>query len=151
MRRKAAVRLAVLLLVSLSITGCIGFSGSPDKKMIEAVLDRYEQGMKAMNAETLADLLSYPYSSGDTTAILNKEGAVIFFNMVFSFTDAVHEFKFTRRNITISGSEAVADLTAYSRVTMMGETFDSQAHNTLYLRKEAGAWKIYKQIDHDED
>lgn len=143
MKLRSKLVLVGLLLVAISVTGCIGGGSSANnEKQINAVLDRYEKAMVNGDAEGLASLFKYPLVI-DGEELTSKEQTVMMYTFLFALME-FEEFEIKDRVVLVDGSgkTATAEGEAHARFTSItGSETDIQSI-LLELTKSGSQWKI---------
>lgn len=142
MKLKRFLTAVFVLGLAAVLTGCLGGgTGITDEDAVHSLLNQYEQAFRTKDAKKLADLYTYPIEI-DGASFENAEEAAFYYTLSFEFLTEVHEFELFDRTLMITGSEATAEVTAKSKITLLGETLEDNVPGILMLRKVESQWRI---------
>ncbi|HPT83525.1 MAG TPA: hypothetical protein PLM25_06510 [Limnochordia bacterium] len=147
MKGKTLGILVAVLTAALLLTGCVpNLTGSAsDKKAINELINRYEQGMRGNSADALADLANLPFVGSLGLELMDRANVRWEYNQLFQIAEVL-DYRVLEREINLGKDEAVAELTAYvkDRSRFGGPEDVYEEYRRLELRKAEGKWGIYK-------
>lgn len=145
MKFRSLAVVAVISLAAVLFTGCLGGGAAlTSEQAVHKVLDDFERAISKKDAHKLASLLVYPLEM-DGEYFESFEEAAAAYELGLAFFTEIHEFRLIDREITINGDEAVAEVTAKSKMTILGETLEDAIPGTLTFRRVGSTWKITGQ------